>query len=195
MAFTVGIFVFEDAEELDWAGPYEVLAAWSRFATDKDVRVLTIGRRDGPVRCAHGLRVLPDHTLETPPPLDVLVYPGGDTRGHEDDEELVGWIRGLKQRGALLTSVCTGAHVYARLGLLENRPATSWWGSLDRLRATDPTIDVRENDRFVDDGDIVTSAGVSAGIDMALHLVARLDSVERAREVRRYIQYDPEPPV
>jgi transcriptional regulator GlxA family with amidase domain len=118
MAFTVGIFVFEDAEELDWAGPYEVLGAWSRFATDKHVRVLTIGRREGPVRCAHGLRVLPDHTLETAPRLDV-----------------------------------------------------------------------------VDDGDIVTSAGVSAGIDMTLRLVARLDSVERAREVRRYIQYDPEPPV
>jgi transcriptional regulator GlxA family with amidase domain len=91
--------------------------------------------------------------------------------------------------------VCTGSLVYASAGILRDRPATTHWKSLDHLAALDPTIDVRRDARFVDDGDVITAAGVSAGIDMALHLVARLAGVERAREVRRGIQYDPEPPV
>jgi transcriptional regulator GlxA family with amidase domain len=90
--------------------------------------------------------------------------------------------------------VCTGSLVYAAAGLLQGRPATTHWGSLDRLAELDPTIEVRPDDRYVDDGDVVTSAGVSAGIDMALALVGRLVSPERSREVRRYVQYDPEPP-
>jgi transcriptional regulator GlxA family with amidase domain len=94
-----------------------------------------------------------------------------------------------------MTSVCTGALVYAAAGLLRDRPATTYWSQLDYLGELDSTIDVRRDDRFVDSGEVVTAAGVSAGIDMALHLVKRLHSTERAREVRRYIQYDPEPPV
>lgn len=94
-----------------------------------------------------------------------------------------------------MTSVCTGSLVYAAAGLLRNRPATTHWSTLDLLARLDETIEVRPGDRFVDDGDIVTAAGVSAGIDMALHLVARLDSPEAARRVRRGIQYDPQPPV
>jgi transcriptional regulator GlxA family with amidase domain len=94
-----------------------------------------------------------------------------------------------------MTSVCTGSLVYAAAGLLRNRPATTHWVALDLLAETDPTIDVRRDERYVDDGDIVTSAGVSAGIDMALHLVRRLAGEQRAREVRRGIQYDPAPPV
>jgi transcriptional regulator GlxA family with amidase domain len=94
-----------------------------------------------------------------------------------------------------MTSVCTGSLVYAAAGLLRGRPATTHWASLDRLAELDPSIEVRRDARFVDDGDLVTSAGVSAGIDMALHLVARLAGQDRAREVRRGIQYDPAPPV
>jgi transcriptional regulator GlxA family with amidase domain len=94
-----------------------------------------------------------------------------------------------------MTSVCTGALVYAKAGLLDGRPATTHWGSLETLPTLGKEIEVRPDDRFVDTGEIITAAGVSAGIDMALHLVARLHSPERAREVRRYIQYDPEPPV
>lgn len=93
-----------------------------------------------------------------------------------------------------MTSVCTGSLVYAAAGLLSHRPATTHWASLERLTELDPTILVQPDQRFVDDGNIITAAGVSAGIDMALHLVARLASAERAREVRRYIQYFPAPP-
>ncbi|HLI01651.1 MAG TPA: DJ-1/PfpI family protein, partial [Acidimicrobiales bacterium] len=105
------------------------------------------------------------------------------------------WVRGQQKQVSIMTSVCTGSLVYAAAGLLAGRPATTHWASLDLLGELDPTIEVRSADRFVDDGDVVTSAGVSAGIDMALHLVRRLAGVERARQVRRGIQYDPEPPV
>ena len=111
------------------------------------------------------------------------------------DAEHLDWIREQRASVPLLTSVCTGSLVYAAAGLLAGRPATTHWGSLDLLKELEPTVKLRAEERFVDDGDVITSAGVSAGIDMALHLVARLASVERAREVRRYIQYDPEPPV
>jgi transcriptional regulator GlxA family with amidase domain len=148
------------------------------------------------VTCAKGLRVLPDETWETAPPLDVLVYPGGrGTRVQLGDEEVRAWLRGIAASGALVTSVCTGSLVLADAGLLDGRPATTHWGSLELLPTLGRDLEVRPDDRFVDSGDVVTAAGVSAGIDMALHLVARLHSPERAREVRRYIQYDPEPPV
>jgi transcriptional regulator GlxA family with amidase domain len=186
----VGIYIYERAEELDWAGPWEVLAAWADRASE--VHVFTITDTDGPVRCAKGLRVLGDHTWETAPDLDVLVVPGGDSRGPVANEVLIDRIRTLGARGALLTSVCTGAFVLQAAGALQNKPATTHWGSMERLGALG--VEVRD-ERFVDAGDVITAAGVSAGIDMALHLVARLDSVERARDVRRYIQYDPDPPV
>ena len=196
MATTIGIALFDGAEELDWAGPWEVLAAWAEQFPDDGVRVFTVAREDGPVTCAKGLRVLPDETWETAPPVDVLVYPGGmGTRAQLGDEAVRGWIRGVAASGALMTSVCTGALVFADAGLLDGRPATTYWNALDLLPTLGREIEVRPDDRFVDSGEVITAAGVSAGIDMALHLVARLHSVERARQVRRYIQYDPQPPV
>ena len=192
----IGIGLFEGAEELDWAGPWEVLAAWSHQWPDDEIDVFTIARSREPVTCAKGLRVLPDHSWESAPPRDVLVYPGGrGTRRELKDEVVLRWLRDERQRGTLMTSVCTGALVYAAAGLLRDRPATTYWSELGMLHDLDTSIDVRAEDRFVDSGEIVTAAGVSAGIDMALHLVARLHSVERAKQVRRYIQYDPAPPV
>ena len=192
----IAVALFDGAEELDFAGPWEVLAAWATQWPDDGVEVFTVARSTEPVSCAKGMRVLPDHTWESAPPIDVLVYPGGvGTRRDLSDPATLDWLRGLEGDGTLMTSVCTGALVFAAAGLLRDRPATTWWGALDRLAELDPSLEVRPDDRFVDSGEVVTAAGVSAGIDMALHLVARLHSVERAREVRRYIQYDPEPPV
>jgi transcriptional regulator GlxA family with amidase domain len=172
------------------------LAAWAEQWPDDGVRVFTLARSDGVVTCAKGLRVLPDETWETAPPLDVVVYPGGrGTRRELADEEVLAWVRGLADGGTVVASVCTGSLVLASAGLLDGKPATTHWGSLELLPTLGKEIEVRPDDRFVDNGRILTAAGVSAGIDMALHLVARLHSTERAREVRRYIQYDPEPPV
>jgi transcriptional regulator GlxA family with amidase domain len=192
----VGIALFDGAEELDWAGPWEVLAAWSRQWPADEIDVFTVARTQELITCAKGLTVLPDHSWESAPPLDVLVYPGGQgTRRELKDDAVLGWLRDARERGTLMTSVCTGALVFAGAGFLRDRPATTYWEQLDHLRQLEPTVELRPDDRFVDSGEVITAAGVSAGIDMALHLVARLHSVERAREVRRYIQYDPEPPV
>jgi transcriptional regulator GlxA family with amidase domain len=192
----IAVALFDGAEELDFAGPWEVLAAWATQWPDDGIEVFTVARSTEPVSCAKGMRVLPDQTWASAPPIDVLVYPGGvGTRRDLSDPATLDWLRGLEGDGTLMTSVCTGALVFAAAGLLRDRPATTWWGALDRLAELDPSLEVRPDDRFVDSGEVVTAAGVSAGIDMALHLVARLHSVERAREVRRYIQYDPEPPV
>jgi transcriptional regulator GlxA family with amidase domain len=193
---TIAVALFDGAEELDFAGPWEVLAAWATQWPDDGVEVFTVAEGPEPLACAKGMRVVPDHTWETAPAIDVLVYPGGmGTRRDLADEAILERLRGLREAGTLMTSVCTGSLVYAAAGLLRDRPATTYWGQLDTLAQLDPTIEVRRDDRFVDGGEVVTAAGVSAGIDMALHLVARLHSVERAREVRRYIQYDPAPPV
>jgi transcriptional regulator GlxA family with amidase domain len=192
----IAIVLFDGAEELDWAGPWEVLAAWANQWPEDGVKVYTVADALDPITCAKGLRVLADHTWEDAPKPDVVVWPGGmGTRPQLGDERVRERVRSLAATGALMTSVCTGSTVYADAGLLDGRPATTHWGSLERLATLGCDIRVDGESRFVDDGDVITAAGVSAGIDMALHLVRRLHSEERAREVRRYIQYDPEPPV
>ena len=143
-----------------------------------------------------GLVVQAEHSYTDAPPLDVLVYPGGQgTRRQLIDDAQLDWVRHQRREVPLLTSVCTGSLVFAAAGLLANRPATTHWASLELLAELDPSIELRRDERFVDDGDIVTGAGISAGIDMALHLVSRLAGDERARTVRKHLQYDPEPPV
>jgi transcriptional regulator GlxA family with amidase domain len=190
----VAIAVFEGAEELDFAGPWEVLAAW-RYLHPDEVSVSLVGDTLDPVTCAKGMRVLPETTWDDLGEVDVLVYPGGfGTRTKLGDESVRSRLRAMNESGTLMTSVCTGALVFADAGLLDGLPATTYWSAFDELLPLGRDIEPRPEDRFVDAGPIITAAGVSAGIDMALHLVGRLASPERAREVRRYIQYDPQPP-
>jgi transcriptional regulator GlxA family with amidase domain len=190
----IAIAVFEGAEELDFVGPWEVLTAWQLLHPD-DVEVLLVGEGSDPVTCAKGMQVLAQTTWAKLGEIDVLVYPGGrGTRAQLGDARIRSRLREMKERGTLMTSVCTGALVYADAGLLDGQPATTYWSAFDELLALGREMTPRPDDRFVDVGDVITAAGVSAGIDMALHLVGRLGSPEEAREVRRYIQYDPEPP-
>jgi transcriptional regulator GlxA family with amidase domain len=190
----IAIAVFEGAEELDFVGPWEVLTAWRLLHPD-DVEVLLVGEDSDPVTCAKGMQVVAQTTWAKLGEIDVLVYPGGrGTRAQLGDARIRSRLREMKERGTLMTSVCTGALVYADAGLLDGQPATTYWSAFDELLPLGREITPRPDDRFVDVGDVITAAGVSAGIDMALHLVGRLGSPEEAREVRRHIQYDPEPP-
>ncbi|HET9898831.1 MAG TPA: DJ-1/PfpI family protein [Streptosporangiaceae bacterium] len=192
----IGILLFDGMEELDAVGPWEVLSFWAHQFPDDGYAVSCLSKNGGLVRCAKGLMIKADYSCADAPPLDVLIYPGGrGTRAHLTDRGQLAWTRAQRAKVPLLTSVCTGSLVYAAAGLLSGRPATTHWGSLGKLAELDPTIEVRPDDRFVDDGDIITAAGVSAGIDMALHLIARLADTEHARAVRRGIQYDPAPPI
>src|SRR5262249_25711340 len=159
----VGIALFDGAEELDFAGPWEVLAAWATQWPEDDVEVFTVARTLEPVTCAKGLRVLPDRTWADAGPVDVLVYPGGmGTRRELADADVLGWLRGVAAAGTLMTSVCTGSLVYAAAGLLDGRPATTYWAQLDYLAELGGgDVDVRRDARFVDAGEVVTAAGVS----------------------------------
>lgn len=192
---TIGILLFDDVEELDAVGPWEVLAAWCRFWPDDGWAVTTFSLDGEAVTAAKGLKIVPHHSADSVGDLAIVLHPGGQgTRPLLKDPAHLDRVRAWSAVAEITASVCTGSLVYAAAGLLADRPATTHWGSLDTLAELDPTIEVRPDDRYVDDGDVITSAGVSAGIDMALHLVGRLVSPERSREVRKYIQYDPEPP-
>jgi transcriptional regulator GlxA family with amidase domain len=192
----VGIVLFDGVEELDAIGPWEVLSYWTHRYPDDGFTVFTLSPTGGLAHCAKGLRVQADYAFADAPAMEVLLHPGGEgTRPLVRDAAHLEWVNRQRAAVPLLTSVCTGALVYAAAGLLAGRPATTHWADLDELAELDPTIQLRPDDRFVDDGDLITSAGISAGIDMALHLVARLAGVERARQVRRRLQYDPQPPV
>ncbi|HEY2569989.1 MAG TPA: DJ-1/PfpI family protein [Solirubrobacteraceae bacterium] len=192
----IGVALFEDVEELDFAGPWEVFGVWAHECPEDGIEVIAVAETTDPIRCANGLRVSAGSTWERVGHLDVLVYPGGiGTRKQLGLEHVRARLRKRAAAGTLMTSVCTGALVLADAGLLDGRAATTHWGSLDLLRSLGSAIEVRADERFVDEGPVVTAAGVSAGIDMALQLVARLHSPGRAAAVRREIQYDPQPPV
>lgn len=192
----IGIALFDGVEELDAVGPWEVLAYWTQQFPGDGWTVSCLSRDGGAVTGAKGM-VLGAHTSYADSPrLDVLVHPGGrGTRPLLRDESYLEWIRTQRGQTPLMTSVCTGSLVYAAAGLLHDRPATTYRDAMHELAALDPTVLLRPADRWVDDGDVLTSAGVSAGIDMALHLVDRLAGRDRAVGVRRGIQYDPQPPV
>jgi len=190
---TYGLLVFDGAEELDFAGPWEVFTASGMLRDDGDSAVL-IAEQAGPVRCAKGMRVLPDHTLADHPALDVLLVPGGmGTRREVTNPALIGWIGAVSATTAWTTSVCTGALLLHEAGPARGRRVATHHAFEDTLEARGDVTVVREA-RYVVDGNLVTSQGVSAGIDMALWLVGALHGRDHARQVRRYIQYEPAPP-
>jgi transcriptional regulator GlxA family with amidase domain len=192
----IGVLLFDDVEELDAVGPWEVLANWTlRFPGD-GWTVACLSRDGKPVRAAKGLVLGAHYSFADVPPLNVLIHPGGQgTRRLMRDAEHLAWVREQRTTVPLLISVCTGALVFAAAGVLAGRPVTTHWESLGLLSELDPSLRLRPDARFVDDGDVITSAGVSAGIDMALHLVNRLSSADQARDVRRDLQYDPQRPI
>ena len=190
---TLGVLLFDGAEELDFVGPWEVftMAAQAR----DDVRVFTLAERADPVRCAKGMRVIPDHTLADAPALDVVLVPGGQgTRREVDNPVLIDWLKRIAPGLAWTTSVCTGALLLCEAGLARGRRVTTHWAFVESLRKRHPDVEVLEKVRYVRDGTLCTAAGVSAGIDMALWLTGQLWGVETARQTQRFMEYDPAPP-
>lgn len=194
MTSTIGILVFDDAEELDFVGPWEVFTMANAVAKDTH-RVLLVAEHDRPIRCAKAMRVLPDATLETCPRLDVLVVPGGQgTRREVDNALLLAWIAKTAEGCEWITSVCTGAMLLTAAGPARGKRVTTHWGFVSALRARSEAAEVLENVRYVRDGNVVTAAGVSAGIDMALWLTGQIHGPDFARKVQHRMQYDPAPP-
>ncbi|MEL6224407.1 MAG: DJ-1/PfpI family protein [Cyanobacteria bacterium J06627_8] len=193
----VGILIFPAVEVLDFAGPFEVFSR-TRLIGGVDSRrddesapfnVFTIAKTSAPIEAVGGLTVIPKYDFASAPLIDLLVVPGGfGTRPLLNDSETLNWIQSISQHAKQTTSVCTGALVLAKLGLLSNKRATTHWGALDFLARMDPTVIVERDQRVVADG-IITSAGVSAGIDMAFSVVEALFGKEVADETAHYIEF------
>lgn len=193
---TFGLLIFDGAEELDFVGPWEVFTASAMLQAESGATAdtcVTVAERTGPVRCAKGLRVLPDHSIAGHPPLDVLLVPGGPGARRGASDALTGWIGKTATDASWVTSVCTGAYLLHEAGPARGRRVATHHAYEDALAARGEVTVVRDA-RYVVDGNLVTSQGVSAGIDMALWLVGRIHGRPHARAVRRYIQYDPAPP-
>jgi transcriptional regulator GlxA family with amidase domain len=190
---SVAVLLFPGVELLDFAGPFEVFSA---ARTDADSRerlmdVFTVAESLEAVRCNNPLTILPEYTLDDCPAADILVVPGGmGTRSAVDRPELIEWIERRAQAAEVTTSVCTGSFLLAQAGVLEGKPATTHWASIERMQADFPELTVMESVCWVDAWPVVSSAGVSAGIDMALYVLSRLYGEGVAEATARGIQYD-----
>jgi transcriptional regulator GlxA family with amidase domain len=195
MTRTISIFVFDDVELLDLAGPYEVFTCASRVharmnpGAEAPFKVLTIGQSAAPTRARAGLGVLPDASFTSHAGIDVLVIPGGVVTAELGKAKVIEWIAKAAASSELITSVCTGAFLLAQAGLLTGKQATTHWEDMDDLQTMFPEVQVQPQRRWVRDGNIVTSGGISAGIDMSLHLVETLVSRELALRTARQMEY------
>lgn len=195
----VGILLFPEVEVLDFAGPFEVFSVASRITSPPVdgappvFEVATVASTDRPLRARHGLVVLPTHGFADAPAPDLLVVPGGVVTQPLEDEETLAYLRRASGEALLTASVCTGAFVLGTLGLLDGHRVTTHWEDIPDLRSRFPALEVVEDVPYVDEGRIVTSAGISAGIAMSLHLVERILGETAARRTARQMQYDWEP--
>ena len=194
MTTTVAIYLFPDIEVLDFAGPYEVFTTASRVfkrlnpGLDEPFRVVTAAKTKNVVRARAGLNVVPDFSIQDCPAANLLVIPGGVVDQELLDESVIEWVRARSGQASITASVCTGAFILAKAGLLQGRAATTHWEDIADLRVRFPGVIVRDGMRWVDVGDIVSSGGIAAGIDMSLHLVARIAGIELAVATARQME-------
>lgn len=191
MVRNVAILIFNEVEVLDFCGPFEVFGVAGRNLPEAPFHVYTVAETTAPVLARNALSVNPAYTLHDCPPPDIVLIPGGrGTRTARLNPVLIDWIRAQAARVERLLSVCTGSLMLAQAGLLDGLRATTHYLTFDELRALAPNTILCPDERYVDNGQIVMSAGVSAGIDMALYVVGQLLGADMAAETARYIQYD-----
>jgi transcriptional regulator GlxA family with amidase domain len=187
----VAVVIFDQVEVLDFAGPFEVFSIATQVADPDSFNVYLVAQSDQAVQGRNGFTVLPRHTFDDCPQPDILIIPGGPgTRVEENNPVMLDWVKAKAEPAELVLSVCTGARILAKVGLLDGLEATTHWVSIDDLRQMAPTATVYDDRRFVDNGKVVTSAGVSAGIDMSLHVVSRLCGDKAAAETAHFMEYD-----
>lgn len=191
----VGILVYDDMEVLDFCGPFEVFGTASRVAlrrswTTTPFIVHTVAAGERSIVARGGLHLVASCTVDDHPPFDIVIVPGGVTHEVEGDGRLMAWLTSAAEKAAITASVCTGAFLLATAGLLDGRAATSHWEDVDELERRFPAVTVRRGTRWVDEGRVVTSAGISAGIDMSLHLVRRMEGEELARATAHQMDYE-----
>lgn len=191
----IGIYIYDDVEVLDFTGPYEVFTTAARVKLRQDpdslklFEVFLIAEREGLVTARADFKVQPHYSIEDHPKVHVLVVPGGVHVRELEKPKVIAWLTKIAPTTQLTASVCTGAFLLAKANLLDGQPCTTHWEDIPDLRLMFPSLDVKENVPWVDNGHIVTSAGISAGIEMALHLVARLAGKDLALKTARQMQY------
>ena len=187
----VAILIFDDVEVLDFCGPYEVFGVTGTGNDSQPFNVYTVAEQLKPILARNKLSINPQYAIANCPPSDILLVPGGfGTRQQMHNLVLIDWIRQSYLHSELLLSVCTGALLLAKAGLLENLTATTHHLAIDLLKEVAPNTEIRAGDRFVDNGKIILSAGISAGIDMSLYVVAKLLGKEEAIKTAEYMEYD-----
>ncbi len=188
---TVAVLLFDEVEVLDFAGPFEVFSVCGRRSGIEPFDVYTVSETGQPIRARNGLMVTPTHSFASAPSPDILLVPGGfGTRREMRNPAMIEFVTRIGTSCELLLSVCTGALVLACAGLLDDLDATTHHLAFDELRAVARRARIRQGARIVDNGRVVLSSGVSAGIDMSLHMVARLLGEEQADETARYMEYE-----
>ena len=196
MTRNVGIYIFDEIEVLDLGGPFEVFSTASRMkarlspGSAKPFELFTIADTVRPVRARGGLMLQPSYGVTNHPAIDVFIVPGGVVTAELSRTAIIEWIVRTAAKASLTASVCTGAFLLGKAGLLRGKTITTHWEDIDDFSAMFPGIPVQGDKRWVDAGTIVTSAGISAGLDMSLHLVERLESVELAVRTARQMDYD-----
>lgn len=190
----IGVYIFDEVEVLDFAGPFEVFSVASRLAAragraDLPFEVVTVSASGDTVTARGGLVVSPASSIADHRPLDVLVVPGGVMDAELGSDDVINWVARCGQTCEVVASVCTGAFVLGRAGLLSGRTVTTHWEHIGDLRVAVPEANVVEDARWVDEGRVVTAAGISAGIDMCLHLIARFEGVEFARATAHQMEF------
>ena len=187
----LAIFLFDDVEVLDFCGPFEVFSVTNELNDDIHLNVFTIAEQASPVLTRNGLSVNPRYTLADSPDLQMLLLPGGQgTRKVMNSAAVLSWLTAQYQNLELLLSVCTGSLILAKAGLLDGLAATTHHEVVELLRETAPKASIDTSKRFIDNGKIIVSAGISAGIDMSLYVVSRLFGEPIARRTATYMEYD-----
>ncbi len=189
-SYNVGILLFNDVEVLDFAGPFEVFSV-TKDATSFDfLNVFTIAHEPGNIIAKNGLEVVPDYTFLFHPPIQVLIVPGGDgTRKIFENREYIKWIQKVHENSMITASVCSGARLLAKAGLLRGIPVTTHHQVMEEIKSISPTSKLDPSKRYIERGRVITSGGISAGIDMSLYIVQKLLGVKTALQTQKYMEY------
>ncbi len=196
MTLNVGIYLYNEVEVLDFAGPFEVFSTASRVnariepESNKLFNVFTVAENMDPLFARGGLQIVPEYSISDHPEINLLIIPGGIITDELEKEHVVSWVIDSSNNTNITGSVCTGAFLLAKAGLLKSKAATTHWEDIDDLKSMFPDIIIRKNVRWVDEGAVVTAAGISAGIDMSLHLISRIASKDLANLTAKQMEFE-----
>lgn len=186
----VGIYLFNKVELLDFAGPYEVFSTTSELNDHKVFKVFTVSEDGGAIKSVNGLIVIPDYSFDNHPKIDILIIPGGEgTKNEIKKKKVMEWVNKTQGSAEIMATVCSGARIPAVLGLLDGLEATTHQSVIDDVKKLAPNVTIDHTKRFIDNGKIMTSGGISAGIDLSLHIVKKLCGEDTAQKTMEYMEY------